>query len=201
MPGYKSSWTGTLQNADILDYLQKQAVMKFTDVGAAEGALSGVERQGMLIYVDPEVDPTGLYLFTGAEWQPYLTEWQDYTPAWTNLTIGGGTQVASLRYIGGDLRVRGKLTLAADTTGSGSAITQTIPNSETSDGIGAKGTGAYNDSGTGIYPMVTDVGASATSFNFFHAASSGAGVLTNTSPATFANGDTIGWDITIPLTY
>jgi hypothetical protein len=199
MPGYKSSWTGTLANSDILDYLQKQAVMKFADISAADSALSGQKREGMFAYIDAA--PTGLHLWTGTEWQPYLTEWASYTPSWTNLTVGSGSQTASYRYIGGDMRIRGKLTLAADTTGNGSPVTQTIPNSETSDTVGASGSGAYNDSGTGIFPMIVDIAGSATGINFFHAASSGAGVLTSTSPATFANGDIIRWDITIPLTY
>jgi hypothetical protein len=199
MPGYKSSWTGTLANSDILDYLQKQAIMRFSTTAERDTDLTGQLREGMFVYIDAA--PTGLYLYTGSEWRPYLTEWNTYTPAWSNLTLGSATQVARYRYIGGDMRIRGYTTLAADSSGTGSAITQTIPNSETSDTVGASGSGAFNDSGTGIYPLVVDIAAGATTLNFFHAGSSGAGVLTSASPATIANGDIIRWDITIPLTY
>lgn len=199
MPGYKSSWTGTLQNSDILDYLQKQAIMRFATTSARDTALSGQLREGMYAYVDAA--PTGLYLYTGSEWRPYLTEWNSYTPSWTNLTKGSATETASYRYVGGDMRIRGKITLAADSSGNGSAVYQTIPNSETSDATGASGSGAFNDSGTGIYPLVVDIAGSATQINFFHSATSGYGTLTSSSPATWANGDIIRWDITIPLTY
>ena len=199
MPGYKSSWTGTLANSDVLDFLQKQAIMRFSTTAERDTDLTGQLREGMFVYIDAA--PTGLYLYTGSEWRPYLTEWNSYTPAWTNLTVGSATQNASYRYIGGDLRMRGKITLAADSTGNGSPIFQTVPNSETSDANGASGAGAFNDSGTGIYPMVIDIAGSATQINFFHTASSGAGVLSSTSPATIANGDIIRWDITVPLDY
>lgn len=200
MPGYKGSWTGVSSSSDIVDYLMKQSVMRFSTTAARDTALSGQLREGMFVYIDAA--PTGFYLCVdGTNWRPYLTEWNDYTPAWTNLTLGSATQVASYRYIGGDMRIRGKTTLAADSSGTGSAITQTIPNSETADSVGGSGAGAYNDAGTRIYPLIVDISGAASSISFFHAESGSGGVFTSTDPVALGTGDIIRWDITIPLTY
>ena len=101
------------------------------------------------------------------------------------------------RYLNGDMRVRGQITFAGDTT-VGGVIAQTIPNSETADTSWQGGVGLANDASAAlIYPLVVGVNPSATSWNWVGPA---AALVSTTAPMTWATSDVLTWDFTVGLT-
>ena len=193
--GYKNFTAEVATSADVDSYLM-QGIMVFASAAARDTALSGSLEEVRFCYL---TDNNEVHYYTGAAWVQMMTQWDTITPAWTNLTIGSATQTAQARYINGDLRYRGQITFAGDTTIGGN-VALTIPYTETSAATGWQGgVGVANDVGTRIYPLVAGVNPSATSFNFIHAESTNAGLVNATAPHTWANTDVLTWDITIGL--
>lgn len=194
--GFKDFTAATALSADVDNYLMRQSVMRFASTAARDSALSGNLEEGMHCVC---LDTDSEFYYDGSNWLKWRTPWTAYTPAWTHLTIGNAVVNAAYRYEWGDLWVRGHATLGTTTSGDGSSILQTIPNSETSDAsIGSYGSGAYNDgSGPRIYPLVVGVAPGDTAIQFFHSETSG--VFTSASPVTIASTDVLTWTIKIPL--
>lgn len=187
---------GQVFTAGHADTLMRQSVMRFDSESDRNTALSGYLEEGMLCYT---TDANTIWLYNGTEWVKWFTEWSSYTPTWTNLTPGNATVNAQYRYQGGDLRQRGRLTWGSTTSGTGSAISQDLENSETSDTASGYGSGIYLDSGTRNYPLAIGLLGGFTAFAFYYSTTTGTGELTSTSPATMATGDIITLDITVPL--
>lgn len=196
MPGgYKDFTAATALSADVDDYLMRQSLMRFASTAARDAALTAPETGMHCVTTDTHA----VWYYNGSTWVKWLSAWTSYTPAWTNFTVGNATISAAYRYVWGDIRIRGQVTLGTTSSGTGSQILQTIPNSETANAtIGAYGSGALND-GTRIYPLVVGVAANSTAVEWFHAETADAGVLSSDSPVALGTGDIFTWDITIPL--
>lgn len=194
--GFKDFTAATALSADVDNYLMRQSMMRFASTAARDSALSGNLEDGMHCIT---LDTHSIWIYVTAAWLPYSTPWTTYTPSWTHLTVGNGvTDSAKYRYHAGDFRVRGHFTCGTTTTGDGSTIQLTIPNSVTADSGGADGTGRYNDaSAPRIYLLGPSVAVGDTQIVFNHTESPG--VLTSTSPVTIATSDIITWDITVPV--
>lgn len=196
MPGgFKDFGAEVLASADVDEYLMRQSIMRFASTSARDTALSGNLEEGMFAW---NSDNNELYYYTGSAWKPLMTQWTSYTPTWTNLTAGNGTVVARKRYVAGDLRMRGYITFGSTTSVSGN-IQQTIENSETSDVGVSGGSGRANDSGTQIYLIQPFVDPSDTEIQFQHTETGNGGTINATAPFTWTTGDTLTWDITIPV--
>ena len=191
--GFKDFTAATALSADVDNYLMRQSVMQFTDFATAIATLAGYEQTGMFFHAN---DTGGVYRYTGAGWTAYSQPWTVYTPAWTNLTPGAATVVAKYAYSPGELRVRGTITFAGDTSVSGT-IFQTIPQSITADSGWQGGVGLANDAGTRIYPCIIGVTASGTTFSWIHAESGGGGQVNATNPFTWGTSDQLTWDISV----
>jgi len=199
MPGYKSSWTGTLANSDILDYLQKQSVMKFATSSARDTALSGVLRDGMMAYTD---DDGMVWLYSAhdiasAQWIRFSSVWEGWltTPSFSaGVTEGDGTFDVVCRYERGSLRIRGQFTL-----GSTSAVTG-VPQFDISAYLTSTATHF-----SGGMAAVRDTSAAR-----WYTASSIVGIggddiviqtdgatIDGSTPFTWASGDFICWDILV----
>jgi hypothetical protein len=192
--GIKNFTAATALSADVDDYLMRQTITRYASAADRTSQLAAASitaEHGMFSFL---LDTNSIYYYNESAWIPFSTPWTAYTPSWTNLTVGSGTQNAKYRYVGGDLRVRGTITLAADSSITG-VVFQTIPNSVTADAGWQGGVGLVNDAGTRIYPCVIGVTASSTTFTWVHAETGG--TLTATSPFTFGTGDLITWDFTV----
>lgn len=194
--GLKNFASEVLTSADVDGYLAQQVIAVFASEAARDAAYTAQSITPAAGMFCTTTDTGSLWRHNGTAWTPVNTPWVDYTPAWTNLTPGNGTVVAKARYQAGDLRLRGIITWGTTTSASG-VIYQTIPYSKTADAAGGSGIGALNDTGTRIYPMTIDIAGSDTAINWFHPETGG--TLTGTSPVTLATGDSIRWDITVPV--
>lgn len=190
--GFKDFTAEIATSGDVDAYLM-QGVLVFASTTARNTALSSYLEEGRFAYT---LDDNSTWYYNGSAWVALSTPWVDYTPTWSNLTVGNATVVAKARYIGGDLRLRGFITWGTTTSASG-VIYQNLPYSATVDSAGASGSGALNDTGNRIYPLITDVAASDTQLSWFHPETGG--TLTDGSPVTLGTGDLIRWDITVPL--
>lgn len=191
--GFKDFTAEPANSGDVDAYLM-QGILVFASEAARDSELASYLEHGRHCYCTSE---KSTWRYDGSAWVPIQTQWTDYTPAWTNLSVGNGVQVAKVRYIDGDLRMRGKLTWGTTTSASG-IIYQTIANSETSDSAGGSGIGVYNDdSASHAYALAADIAPNDTAIGFF-IAETGA-VLANNAPATMTTDDIIRWDITIPV--
>lgn len=196
MPGgFKDFGAEVAASADVDNYLMRQAVMKFASEAARNTALSGNLEQGMYAVT---LDTDSLWYYDGSAWVPKDTPWADYTPTWTNVTVGNGTLVAKYRYTNGDIRQRGYLTFGSTTAFTGT-VQQDIAQSETSDAGSSEAVGRANDSGTAIYPVQVFVDPSDTQIQFSADNGTSCSVITASYPHTWATGDTLTWDITIPI--
>lgn len=193
MSGYKSSWTGTLQNSDILSYLQKQSIMTFASTSARDTALSGQLRDGLWAYTTDT--PKRLWLYNGSSWVCMWSTWVAVTPTWSSgITAGDGTFTAAYRYVGGDVRFRGQFAL-----GSTSAVTG-VPNLNLPLSIS---TGTYPQAGSAwirddnteaVYGLACYSGIGFTTLNF---RLGDGNAISASNPITWAAGDLISWDITL----
>ncbi len=191
---YKNFASEVLTSSDVDTYLMQQTVMTFATEAARDSALSGDLVEGMIAFTE---DTDSIWYYTGSAWKPISTPWADYTPTWTNVTVGNGTLVAKSRYVAGDIRQRGYLTFGSTTAFTGT-VQQDIDNSETSDTAGAEAVGRANDSGTAIYRVSVFVDPTDTQIQFASGPDTLA-VINATTPHTWATGDSLTWDITIPI--
>lgn len=192
MPGYKSSWTGTLAGSDILDYLMKQSVMVFTTTAARDTALSGELREGMFCYIS---GTNTTYWYDGSNWKVWDSPWTSVTPTFNNLTVGNGTVVGEYRYVGGDLRYRGQLTFGS-TSSISAGVEVVIPDSVTARAIPSAGAAFARDDSTATdYSGVSRCLGNVTVFALYAENDN----ITATLPFTWATSDVMIWDITIPV--
>ena len=192
--GFKDFGSEMLTSSDVDGYLMRQTIMAFADTSTRDTALTGVLEEGMFAYTTAG---DALWFYNGSTWVCVFSQWYSYTPAWTNLAIGSATQIGRYRYLNGDMRVRGQITFAGDTT-VGGVIAQTIPNSETADTSWQGGVGLANDASAAlIYPLIVGVNPSATSWNWV--GPTGA-LVSTTAPMTWATSDVLTWDFTVGLT-
>lgn len=196
--GFKDFTAATALSADVDNYLMRQTMMQFASFAAGTAALSGSEQDGMF-FVALDTHAVYKYRLSAGGWQAYSQPWVSYTPAWTNLTVGSATVAAKYAYSPGELRVRGQITFAADTSITGTVF-QTIPQSITADSGWQGGTGLINDaSAPRLYPCVIGVTSSGTTFGWVHAESAGNGLLTATGPVVLTTSDVITWDFAVGL--
>lgn len=121
MPGYKNWIAGDVLNAaDINDYANSQAVMRFADTTARDTALSTVKTSGMVAYTT--TDKT-LWMYDGSNWQQYgaVSAWTTSTPTLTNVT--GGTVSMRSTQIGRSLFF--SINLSAGTATAAGTVTIT----------------------------------------------------------------------------
>lgn len=191
--GFKDFTAEAATSGDVDAYLM-QGILVFASTAARDSALSSFLEEGRFCYVK---DTNAMYYYTGSAWVPFMTQWATYTPAWTNLTPNSGTlDFARYRYIMGDLRVRGQFTFAADTAVTG-AISQTLPDSKTSDAGWAGGVGlGRDDSGNVFEQCIIGITPSATTFAWVTTSGE---LVSNTVPWTWAVSDLITWDFTIAV--
>jgi hypothetical protein len=191
--GYMNFTAATALSADVDNFLMRQTNMRFTSTSDRDTQLSGALESGMWAVT---LDTHSEWYYNGSAWVAKNTPWTAYTPAWTNLTVGSATVAGKYRYAAGDLRCRGTITLAADSSVTGTVF-QTIPNSVTADAGWQGGVGLINDTGTRIYPATIGVTASGTTFTWIHAESGNGGQINATNPFTFGTGDQLTWDFTV----
>ena len=68
MAGFREFVTGEVLTADnVMDFLQKQAVMKFADAAARDAALGTAVREGMVAWLD---DTDSVIAYDGTAWNP-----------------------------------------------------------------------------------------------------------------------------------
>lgn len=192
MPGYKASWTGVLQESDILDYLQKQSMMVFTTTTARDTALAGETRDGMWCYIS---GTDTVYRHDGSSWLVWSSPWTSHTPTFNNLTVGNGTVSGEYRYVNGDLRYRGQLTFGS-TSSISAGVEVVIPDSVTARAIPSAGASFARDDDTATdYSGVSRCLGGVTVFALYAENDN----ITATQPFTWATGDVMIWDITIPV--
>jgi hypothetical protein len=94
--GYKDFTAGaSLAAADLEDYCELQAVMRFVDTTARDTALSAVKTSGMLAYTTAD---KSMWVYDGTNWLQYgsATSWTTVAaPTLTNVTGGAAT----LKYV------------------------------------------------------------------------------------------------------
>lgn len=192
MPGYKSSWTGTLANSDILDYLQKQSIMVFTTTGARDTALSGQLREGMFCYIS---GTNTTYWYDGSAWIPWDSPWTSVTPTFNNLTVADATVTGRYRYLAGDMLYRGRLTFGSSTSIS-AGVEVVIPNSETAAAVNSLGASYARDDNLAIdYSGISLCQGGVTVFALYAENDN----ITATAPFTWATDDVMAWQILIAL--
>lgn len=195
MPGWKSSWTGTLQNADIQDFLQGQAVPRFADTTARDAGITAPD-EGQMCFTDTR----GLEIYqstniASAQWIRLWTPWSAYdTPTWSSgITSVDGTWDAVRRVEGGALHIRAQYTLGGSDSVTGGPIFNaagylTSPTTHIS-----VGSASLRDTGSGVnYAATARCGIGATGVNIVY----GSGIDA-TTPFTWAAGDLIAFDIVI----
>jgi hypothetical protein len=188
MLGFVDFDAGDILNAASVDGVLRQGIVYFADPSSRDAGFVGVLEEGLHCYT---ADGDGHWYYNGSEWVLLSSAWETYTPAWTNLTVGNGTVVATRRYENGAIHCRGQITFGG-TTSIGGNISQTIPDSQTTDTWGGSGTGLVNDSGA-PRPIVVHAAPGGTSWTFI----SDAGAVNATVPSVLATGDVITWDIVI----
>lgn len=192
--GFKDFTAETATSGDVDAYLM-QGVLVFASTSARDSALASYLEEGRFCYTK---DNNSMYYYTGSAWVAFMTQWTTYTPSWTNLTLNSGTvNSARYRYKHGDLEVRGEITFAGDTSVTG-IISQTLPDSVTSDAGWAGGVGlGRDDSGNVFEPAVIGIQPSSTAFSWV---STRTGTnFDNTVPWTWAVSDKLTWDFRIAI--
>lgn len=133
--------------------------------------------------------PTG----AGGLTQEYATEPVAYTPSFTNVTLGNGTRSAWYTRFGKRVEVWGKFTLGSTSSVTGTFQVDVPYNIDTSINSTNTAVGEWNSfQGGASYCGVARVQSS--SALRFTIPSSGS--VNNTSPATWASGDTMSWHAT-----
>jgi hypothetical protein len=198
--GFKDFTAATAVSADVDNYLMRQSIMRFATVAARDAALASFLEDGEFA-ITLDTHSIWYYNLATTAWVPVSTPWTSYTPAWTHLTIGNATVNAAYRYVAGDFRIRGRVVCGTTTSGDGTNILQTIPNSVTSDSsIGARGSGAlYDTSAPRSYPMICQVSPSDTAIEWVQPETGVNGQFASPGgPVTLGTGDVFTWDITVP---
>lgn len=136
--------------------------------------------------------------------------WDQYTPTWsssgTQPAIGNGTIIGYYRRIGTTLHLRGRIIAGSTTTFGTGEWRVSLPSGMTTGGATSEyqvGRGMAVDTGTrsyGIYP-VSDPATSTTALRLFYenSADSIQGVVSATTPHTWANTDVCAWNITMEV--
>jgi len=162
-----------LTAANLEDYCQNQAVMRFATSTTRDSALASVKTEGMVAYLE---DVNTLTIYTGSTWStvgPVLGAWMTYTPTLTQ--SGAVTKTvtsASYMRIGRTVVCNVLLTV----TGAGTAanpILIGLPINAAGPSNAPMGSGAvYDVSATTMYPGIS-VFQSATTCGIFGAATGG----------------------------
>lgn len=187
--GFKDFTAEAATSGDVDSYLM-QGILVFASTAARDSALASYLEEGRFCYTS---DDNSVWYYDGSAWIPYSTQWTSYTPSWTNLTPNSATVTAEYRYLQGDLRVTGKITIAADTGFAGGTIYQTLPDGATSTGIWKGGTGLLNDDSASLFEAAV-IGITPSSTTFAWVAGKTGGLVTDVSPWTWTTDDQITWD-------
>ncbi len=195
MPGFKNFAAEVLTSGDVDNFLMRQTHMRFTTTATRDSELTGVLEAGMWAVT---LDTNSVWYYNGTAWIPKSTPWTTYTPVWTNLTLNTGTvDSARYRYQDRDLRVRGQITFAADTSVTG-VIAQQLPAGVTSDTGWAGGVGLARDNSADIFaPAVIGITPSATTFSWVSTISGEN--LSNITPWTWGVSDQLTWDFVVAV--
>lgn len=198
MAGYKTAWTGTLQESDINSYLMTQTVPRFASQAARDSAISSPD-QGQMCWT---ATPNTLWIYesdniASAQWVRLWTPWTDWTSSISfssGVTEGDGTWDAVRRYEGGTLHIRAQFTL-----GSTSSVSSAPQIDMTSDlGSGATHVSAghafFRDTSASRW---YDGGAINGIGSFVILLQGTDGNIDSTTPFTWASGDLIVADWTV----
>jgi len=129
------------------------------------------------------------------ELAPFFAAWTAYTPVWTNLTVGNATNTGRYVQIGKVVIYQGQITWGSTTTATGSNTTVSLPVTASSpSGISFFGSGTINDAGARYYVVACARGSATTMF-FVHSGDTGTGIVTSTSPQTWASTDSLAWQV------
>lgn len=192
--GYHDFQAGAVLTAAQVDgYLMNQAMMYFDTTASRDTALPAILDNGLHCYV-AATRSIFVYDKPNLRWIELSSAWTAYTPVWTNLTVGDASWVAQRRYENGAIHCAGQITLGATSSISGT-VSQTIPDSLTTNATGSSGTGITSDSAASptLRPHVCHAAPGGTSWTFI----TDAGALNATVPSALATGDVITWDIVI----
>jgi hypothetical protein len=195
VPGWKSSWTGTLQNADIQDYLQGQAVPRFADATARNTAI-GSPDGGQLCWMD---SPNGLFVYqdtaiASPAWVCLWSPWSDWpSPSWqSGVTSVDGSWDVVYRIEGGSYHIRGQYTLGGSDSVSGIPAFNFSAFLDSAAAHISAGSAWLRDATGDIYSATSLVGIGSQHIQIVNE-----GGIDATSPFTWTTNDLILWDIVV----
>lgn len=124
--------------------------------------------------------------------------WTAYTPTVSGWTIGSGSISGLYRKIGKTLDLRGSFTLSSTTT-SASPLAISLPSGMTGASQRQAGTAILRDSGGGTLYMAFALVSSGGSTIVFYETNADNTFVNNTNPFTWADGDSVEWNMTLGL--
>jgi hypothetical protein len=145
------------------------------------------------------------YKWNGTVWKAWGSDWISYTPTLSGVAIGTGgaaANTASYRYIDGQVKVRGVITLGSSGASVSGTIDVTLPSTATAlrhpyQTYAGSGTLYDTSAGVNYYSFVAAANASVTDINIFFVGASGVrGGTTASTPFVWAAGDSISYDFT-----
>lgn len=179
--GYKDFTAGAaLAAADLEDYCELQAVMRFASSAARDTALSSVKTEGMLAYL---IDTNTLTMYTGSAWST-IGPTHGALTTWTPAVVQSGSVTTtnnSSWYARVGRLVYGAFTVTCTGSGTGAnVVTVSLPVTAAglTSGFETIGTGSIEDASAGPidYPGQI-VLASSTTLKFYNIANATRGYL------------------------